>query len=85
MGNPVASDWSANLRRKNQIMLLPFIPGHFSQEIHQLQLGSQMIDHSLTKLDCSLSQLCFRRLKDKPSTSWVETLTTDQYQTFDPF
>jgi len=36
-----------------------------------------MIDYSPAQLDRSLSQLGFRRLIDKPSTSWVENTTTN--------
>jgi hypothetical protein len=36
-----------------------------------------MIGYSLAQLDRSLSQLGFRRLKDEPSTSWMENPTTD--------
>jgi len=40
MGEPITLEGSPDHRRKNQIVILPLVPGHFSLEIYDLQLRS---------------------------------------------
>jgi hypothetical protein len=47
MRETITLERSANQIQKNQIMLLPGFTGFFSQLIHDLQLSSQLIDHTL--------------------------------------